>query len=123
MILADTSVWIDHLRIRDPTLERLMEAIELLMHPFVLGELALGSLHRREAKLMEWRKLPMAAVPRHDDILELIARNELFGRGIGYIDATLLASAMAMQGTKLWTRDRRLAAVAVEMKVAARLDN
>lgn len=122
MILADTSVWLDHLRVRDPTLERLMESVELIMHPFVLGELALGSLHRREAKLKEWRKLPMADVPRHDDILELISRNQLFGRGIGYIDATLLASTAAVPGMKLWTRDRRLAIIAAELELAARLD-
>lgn len=123
MILADTSVWIDHLRVGDPTLERLVEHVELLMHPFVLGELALGSISRRDAKIKEWLKLPMAEAPRHQDVLELIDRSKLFGRGIGYTDATLLASVLAVEGTRLWTRDRRLGVIATELGVAAWLDN
>ena len=123
MIVADTSIWIDHLREKDTTLERLLAVVGLAMHPFVLGELALGSINQREAKLREWRKLPQLAAQTPAMVLALIENRRLYSRGIGYTDANLLASTLATPGTKLWTRDRRLATVAAELGVAARLDH
>jgi len=122
VILADTSIWIDHLRVGDPTLVGLMEAVQLVMHPLVIGELAMGNFRFRSARLREWGELPLAEISSHSDVLLLVEREKLYGRGIGYVDAALLASVLAMEG-KLWTRDRRLVAAARELKVEARLDN
>lgn len=119
MILADTSIWIDHLRARNPLMDQLVSDAGLFMHPFVLGELALGSLNQRQALLHEWGKLPLLAVQRHNLVMALIERRRLFSRGIGYTDANLLASTLARPGTRLWTRDRRLAAMAAELDVSA----
>jgi predicted nucleic acid-binding protein len=123
VIIADTTIWIDHLRSRDPTLERLMEGIEVLMHPFILGELMLGSIADRTDRLREWRDLPKAKVLRHEDVQLLIETHRLYSRGIGYTDANLLVTAMSSDGVQLWTRDKRLSRLAVEMDVAARLDH
>lgn len=119
MILADTSIWIDHLRARNPLMDQLVSDAGLFMHPFVLGELALGSLNQRQALLHEWGKLPLLAVQRHNLVMALIERRRLFSRGIDYTDANLLASTLARPGTRLWTRDRRLAAMAAELDVSA----
>ena len=119
MILVDTSVWIDHLRSTSAILSELLGDGEVLGHPFVLGELALGNLRRREEILRMLRRLPQATSASHGELLEFIDREVLFGRGIGYVDAHLLAAARLTAGTKLWTHDRRLQAVAAQLGVAA----
>jgi predicted nucleic acid-binding protein len=112
MILVDTSVWIDHLRRGDPALITALEAGRVLIHPFIVGELACGHLKRRAELLMLLRALPQAPVATDDEALGLIETRHLMGRGIGYVDVHLLAS-VALAGTaRLWTRGRRLAAVA-----------
>ncbi len=121
MILVDTSVWIDHLQVGDERLAALLDAGEVLGHAFVTGELALGNLQRRNAVLSDLRELPQANVASDEEVLHLIDRQALFGRGIGYIDAHLLASVRLTAGSKLWTRDRRLQAVAAELGLAALL--
>ena len=90
----------------------LLDAGEVLGHPFVIGELALGNLRGREAFLRDLRDLPQAAVVADAEVLHLIDRQALFGRGIGYVDAHLLAAARLTAGARLWTRDRSLQAVA-----------
>ena len=123
MILVDTSVWIDHLRSASAILSELLGDGEVLGHPFVLGELALGNLRRREEILRILRRLPQATSASHGELLEFIDREALFGRGIGYVDAHLLAAARLTSGTKLWTHDRRLQAVAAQLGLAATLSH
>ena len=112
MILADTSIWVDHLSETNTNLQGSLESGEILMHPYVLGEIALGNLHRRSAVLDELRKLPGADMASVFEVLRLIEALKLWGAGVGYVDAHLLASVRLHRETKLWTRDRRVAAVA-----------
>ncbi len=121
MILVDTSVWINHLRAADERLAVLLDAREVLGHPFVIGEVALGNLPHRDVVLRELRDLPQAAVTTDEEVLDLIERQALFGRGIGYVDAHLLAAVRLTADAKLWTRDRRLQTVAAELGLAAML--
>ncbi|HZZ36171.1 MAG TPA: PIN domain-containing protein [Caulobacteraceae bacterium] len=119
MILVDSSVWVDHLRGGDDVLIGKLDAGEVLTHPFVIGELALGNLRDRDTVLGVLGGLPAALVATEAEVLELIHRNRLFGLGIGYVDAHLLASARLTPGASLWTRDRRLVDVASGLGVAA----
>ncbi len=115
MILADSSVWIDHLRARNKALAGLLEAGLVLVHPFVIGELALGDLRQRELVLGALRNLPQARVATDTEVLHFIDQNALFGFGIGYVDAHLLAAALITSGVTLWTRDKRLHRVADQL--------
>ena len=92
MTLVDTSVWANHLRAADEVLVALMARKEALTHPFVIGELAMGSLRRRDAVIAELRRLPSVRVATDHEVMLLIDRHRLFGTGIGYIDAHLLAA-------------------------------
>jgi predicted nucleic acid-binding protein len=108
VILVDTSVWIDHLRTGDKTLVELLLAKQVLGHPFVIGEMALGHLPERRRVLSSLRHLPQAIVASQDEVLNLIERERLFGFGIGYVDVHLLAATRLTEGASLWTRDKRL---------------
>lgn len=119
MILVDTSVWVDHLRRGDVALQQALEHGEVLTHPWVLGELALGGVTVRGPAFALLSKLPAAATATTGEVLILIEQRELAGRGIGYVDAHLLASALVTPGATLWTRDRRLRDAAAELSVAA----
>ena len=119
MILVDASVWIDHLRADDERLTALLDGDAVLGHPFIVGELALGNLRQREVVLRALRRLPQATVASDQEVLRLIDRQPLFGRGIGYVDAHLLAAVRLTADTRLWTRDRRLRIVAAELGLAA----
>ena len=118
MILVDTSVWVDHLRHGDAPLADLLERGAVLAHPFVIGEIACGSLTDRGAILALLQHLPMAVVAEPEEVLSSIERHKLHGRGIGYLDAHLIAATALTGGAKLWTRDRRLHAVARELGCA-----
>lgn len=118
MILVDTSVWVDHLRSGDAPLAELLERGAVLGHPFVIGEIACGSLTDRGAILALLQHLPMAAVAEPDEVLGYINRHKLHGKGIGYVDVHLLTATALTGGAKLWTRDRRLHAVARELGCA-----
>jgi predicted nucleic acid-binding protein len=118
VILVDTSVWIDHLRNGSPRLAALLTAGQVLGHPFVLGELALGNLRRRREVLALLADLPAAGVADHDEVLAFVERRALASGGIGWVDAHLLAAA-ALGGDSLWTLDRRLAALSEKLGVAA----
>lgn len=117
MILVDTSVWVDHLRRRDAQLVDLLGANSVLMHPFVVGEIACGSLADRALTLDLLLSLPAALVAEPDEALIYLDQHGLHGKGIGYIDVHLLAST-AISGAKLWTRDKRLRLVARELGCA-----
>ena len=123
MILVDTSVWIEHFRSAGSILTQLLSDGEVLGHPFVLGELALGNLQQREVLLSDLRELPQAAVASDEEVLQFVDHQVLFGRGIGYVDAHLLAAARLTAGSKLWTHDRRLRAVAAQLGLAAALSH
>ena len=108
MILVDTSVWIDHLRAGDAELSALLNGSKVLMHPFVLGELACGNLRNRTEVLALLKNLPRAVVATDEEVLFFIERHALMGRGIGYVDVHLLAAVTLDGVTKIWTRDKRL---------------
>ena len=112
MILVDTSVWVDHLRRGDPGLVALLERAAVVMHPFVMGEIACGSLKDRQSLLELIRDLPGAVIATDDEAMQFIERHRLYGKGIGYIDVHLLASVALTGGAQLWTRDQRLRQVA-----------
>ncbi len=121
MIVVDTSVWIEHLRSANTVLRELLDDGEVLGHPFVLGELALGNLRQRDDIIRSLQRLPQAISASHEEVLQFIDREFLFGRGIGYVDAHLLAATRMTADSRLWTRDRRLHAVAAQLGVAAAL--
>ena len=111
MILVDTSVWVDHLRRRNPALAERLERGEVACHPFVIGEISLGSLRHRDEVLGLLSELPVAPVVPHEDAIALVRRRGLAGQGIGWVDVHLVASALAGR-LGLWTLDRRLAGTA-----------
>lgn len=121
MILVDTSVWIDHFRRNDPSLAVLLEGGRVLTHPFVIGELALGALKQRNVILSALQDLPRANIATDDEALAFIATHALFGQGVGYIDAHLLASARLTPGASLWTRDKPLRALAERLSLEAKI--
>jgi predicted nucleic acid-binding protein len=122
MMLVDTSVWVDHLRVNEPLLVRLLTQNSVLSHPFVRGELALGHLRQREVILTALDNLPQAPVAFADEVNFFIEKHSLFGLGIGLIDAHLLASTRLSGNTRLWTRDKRLLTVAVRLNLAAAVE-
>jgi predicted nucleic acid-binding protein len=115
MILVDTSVWVDHLRKGLPALIDLLNHEQVLAHSFVTGELALGSLKNRAEVLNALADLPQARVATDDEVLQFIDQHKLYGLGVGYVDAHLLAAVKLTSGTKLWTADRRLASAAEKL--------
>jgi predicted nucleic acid-binding protein len=112
MILVDSSVWIDHLRGNDTRLAGLLGVGQVLTHPFVIGELAMGSLGQRDVILGALHGLPQAVAGSDDEVLGFIDQHALFGLGIGYVDAHLLVAARLTPHASLWTRDKRLHEVA-----------
>lgn len=117
MILADTNVWIKHLRESDAELISQLIIGFVACHPFIIGELACGNLGNREEILMLLQALPSSPVVEATEILEFIENNSLMGRGLGYLDMHLLASAI-IGNVVLWTYDRRLNDAAIELGVA-----
>jgi predicted nucleic acid-binding protein len=116
-MLVDTSVWVDHFRHGDPELATLLERGEVECHPLIIGELACGNLSARAEILMLLRKLPETPIIEHDEALIFVDAHKLAGKGLGWIDIHLLASAK-LGNTLLWSRDRRLAAEARRIGVA-----
>ena len=119
MILLDTSVWVDHLRQGDAEVTALLAERQVLVHPHVIGELALGHLRQRAVILSALADLPKSLPATDAEVLAFVERHGLAGRGIGWVDAHLLAATRLTPGARFWTRDRRLAAIAQEMGLAA----
>jgi predicted nucleic acid-binding protein len=117
MILVDTSVWIDHLRQGDSSLKQLLAQAQVMCHPMVVGELACGNLKSRSMVLALLADLPSVTVASEAEVLGFIQAQSLFGLGIGYVDVHLCASAK-LHGIQLWTRDKRLQAVAARLGLA-----
>jgi hypothetical protein len=121
MILADTSIWVDHFRSGDDELRLQLTSGRIVMHPFIVGELALGSLPQRTATLASLEQLPSVRVARLDEVLQMVEVRSLYSRGIGLIDAHLIASVFINPSTQLWTRDKRLRSVAEALGIHANL--
>jgi hypothetical protein len=118
VILADTSIWIDHLNRSDATMEVRLQRGQISIHPFVRGEIALGNLRQRDLVLGLLADLPRTLVANDDEVLAIIGRHRLHGCGIGYVDAHLLAATLLSPDTELWTRDLKLHAAAAAAGVA-----
>ena len=118
MIIADTMVWADFISHGDDRLSDLLNREATLMHPHVRGEISLGNIGRRSAILADLDRLPLAPMADHLEVLSLIENARLFGAGIGYVDAHLLASTMLHDEGRLWTREKRLHAAAERLGIA-----
>ncbi len=119
MILIDTCIWIDHFIHPDPMVASLVESTEIVTHPMIIGELALGNLRNRTATLRDLGQLVMLMPVRHSQVLTFVEDQKLFGTGLHYIDVHLLASVLVTRDCQLWTRDKRLKAVAKRLNVVA----
>ncbi len=119
MILVDTSVWIDHFRSGNSSLADVLGEERVFAHPFVIGELACGNLRNRTQILADLQVLPAAVCAEHEDVLALLGDRKLWGKGLGWIDAHLLASAV-LSRCELWTLDKGLRRAAAALGVAPR---
>ena len=117
MILVDTSVWVDHFRVTDLALARLLNRADVLGHRFVIGEIALGTLRQRDLVLAYLLDLSQADLAENDEVLRFITHARLDGTGIGYVDAHLLCSTKLTANARLWTRDKRLRAAARRLSI------
>jgi hypothetical protein len=121
VILADTSVWIDHFRTENAEMRRHLEKKNIVTHPYIVAELALGSLRER-AKTLAWLdRLPRVPVAQLREVRQMVEMCSLYSRGIGLIDAHLLASCLIHPPTLLWTKDKQLSKVAEALGIAAGL--
>jgi predicted nucleic acid-binding protein len=111
VILVDTSIWVDHLRLGDGVLVALLNSGSVLGHPWIVGEVALGNLAHRDEVIGLLLGLPQATLATDSEMLTLIQKESLSGTGIGYVDAQLLAATRLSSDARLWTRDKRLSAV------------
>jgi len=121
MILADTTIWIDHLNHGDLEFEQRLNNEEILMHPFIAGELALGPLPDRKKTIFYLDNLPRVGVAQQSEVRHMIEAYVLHNRGIGLIDAHLIAAALLNPGTQLWTRDGKLRKIATRLNLDANL--
>jgi predicted nucleic acid-binding protein len=119
MVLVDTSVWVSHLRESHDDLANLLNDGEVACHPFIVGELACGNLKNRTIILSLLETLPMAAAVEHEEVLSFIERRRLMGKGLGYVDVHLLASAV-LSRLSLWTLDKKLGQVAEMLRLRYR---
>jgi predicted nucleic acid-binding protein len=116
MILADTSIWIDYLRGQNDRLALYIQQDRLVIHPMILGELSLGSFKDRQIILKNCASLPLISTVSYEMVMEFINQFSLMGKGIGWVDANLLA-AVSYDSAKLWTRDKKLNAIAQELNL------
>lgn len=116
MVLVDTSIWVDHLRQSNAGLFDLLEQTQVVIHPWIIGELACGNLKNRKEILSLLKSLPHADEANDEEVLQLIESKKLMGRGIGWIDAHLLATCL-ISGVPLWTGDKNLRTLAAAFGV------
>ena len=121
MILADTSIWIDHLRQGEPLLTDQLSRGQVLMHGMVLGELAMGNFKNRQLLLKRWGALPFIQSAMDAQILQFLETYQLMGRGIGWVDLHLVAAVSLSGNAQLWIRDKRLKTIAETLNLAAPL--
>ena len=122
MILADTGVWIAHFRADEPEMRAQLNRHNIAMHPFIVAELALGSLRDRARTLGMLERLPQVKVAQLSEVRRMIEVQALYSKGIGFTDAHLLASALITPGAQLWSRDKRLRSIALALNIDAGLD-
>ena len=116
MVLVDTSVWVSHLRKGNPRLALLLNDGDVVCHPFIIGELSCGNLRNRFEILSLLHSLPIVGQAEHEEVLQFVENNDLMGRGLGYVDVHLLASAV-LSGVSIWTLDRKLQAASSKLGV------
>ena len=116
MVLVDTSVWVSHLREGEVGLEKLLIDGEVICHPFIVGELACGNLKNRLEILTYLQSLPMTILAEDEEVLKFIENNQLMGKGLGYIDIHLIASA-ALTDVPVWTFDKTLDKIAKKIGI------
>ena len=116
MVLVDTSVWINHLRNSDHHLEKLLFDGEVVCHPHIIGELACGNIKNRQEIISLIQELPQTTLIEFEEFLYFVEQNQLYGKGIGFVDIHLLASAKLDQAP-LWTADKRLKTASAELKI------
>ena len=121
MILADTTVWVDHFRAANDKLRELLENERIVMHPFIVAELALGSLKQRRVQLEALDDMPAVPVAQLREVRQMIETRSLYSRGIGLTDAHLIASCLIHPPTRLWTNNKRLAEIAETLGIAANI--
>jgi predicted nucleic acid-binding protein len=121
MILVDTGLWIDHLHQTEPDLVTLLEQSQVCIHPMIIGELALCSLRHRVAVLRLLTELPLTPVAGHSEVLRFVEAHQLYGIGLSLVDAHLLAAVRLRPATRVWTRDRSMAAAAERLDLLATL--
>ncbi len=121
MILADTSVWVDHFRKRDAALYEQLQRNDISTHPFIVTELVLGNLPDRQNAIASLDRLPMVKAAQLHEVRRLIEAHSLFRRGLGFVDAHLIASSLITPHTLLWSRDRRLRDVAETLGLKANI--
>jgi len=119
-VLVDTSVWVAHFKLRNPHLVELLESGLVVCHPYVVVEVACGTPPRRHAIVSMLAQLERTSVATHDEVLQLLERRSLCGRGCGFVDIGLLAAALVSGQTLVWTLDKRLDAIATELGCAYR---
>ena len=119
MILVDSSIWVDHFRATDAKLSQMLHAKRVLCHPFIIGEIMMGTPANRKGILKELRRLPEAIQSTDREVIDLVERHALYGLGIGYVDAHLIASLALTQQAMLWTRDRRMHLAAERINLAS----
>ena len=124
MILADSSIWIDYISGTQAELDRLLSEDRVLCHPYVIAELSLGSLGKRRADIIAFlRALPSLYPASHTEVMSMVEAHGIYSRGIGYVDANLIASLRLRPGSYLLSKDKRLNSVAEEFGVARLLDD
>lgn len=121
MILADTSIWVDHLRNRNSEMERLLGGGQIVMHPFIVAEISLGSLHNRQKRLDDLEALLEVTMATLSEVRHMIEAHTLYSKGIGLTDAHLIASCLMTPGTQLWSRDSALKKVAAALGILVNL--
>lgn len=120
MILVDTSVWVQHFRRGNDALRALLNDGRVFCHPFVIGELACGTMRNRQQILSLLQSLPQTLPAQHEEVLYLLDSRRLYGQGVGWIDAHLLSSAL-LSDARLWTLDRTLRRGAVILGISYEL--
>lgn len=121
LVLADTSVWIEHLRSRDPVLEELLVQRRIRMHPFVMGELAMGNLADRAKTLRQLGDIHRSRRATDEEVMALVEGHRHYGGGLSWVDGHLLSAVILTEAMTLWTRDRRLNEAAARHGRAANL--
>ncbi|HSB07849.1 MAG TPA: type II toxin-antitoxin system VapC family toxin [Thermodesulfobacteriota bacterium] len=117
MVLVDTSIWVSHFRVGSRELEKRLLDAEVVCHPFIIGELACGNIRNRKEILRLLRSLPLVPILDFEEFLFFVERNRLMGMGVGFVDVHLLASAR-LSGIPLWTSDKRLKSLAIQLNLA-----